>query len=175
MRTRKILKTFRGMVVLLLTACATQAPVTESGAARKAAFGADIAQADPRFDHIFAWIPRDKAKTASVAEALVHIELGAVMDEIGTTLCGGGWPINGPPVESLGPYPAMAPPALGGYPAWYYHLSQEPGFAGCAAVPAATLYRELDDRLPPWISVKAAAPHIGAASDTEIADTSTRH
>jgi hypothetical protein len=175
MRPSKILNTFRIIVILLLPGCATQGPVPEPGAAGKPAVGLDIARADPHLDHVFAWIPRDRAKTASVAEALVHIELGRAMDEIGTTLCGGGWPINGPPVESLGPYPVMAPPALGGYPAWYYHLSHEPGFAGCAAVPAATLYRELDDRLPPWIRVRAAASQTGAASGTAMAITSTGH
>jgi hypothetical protein len=173
MRASKILNTFRIIGIVLLSGCTTQGTVPESGLAGKSAVGADITPADPHLDHVFAWIPRDRAKTAAVAEALVHIELGRAMGEVGKTLCGGGWPINGPPVESFGPWPAMAPPALGGYPAWYYHLSQKPGFAGCAAVPNAALYRELDARLPPWISVRAATPQISSRSGGEIAATVT--
>lgn len=169
---------FNGFLIILmflLAACATQQPVMKADTAGIPADRLDLMQVDPHLDHVFAWIPRDRAKTPSVAEALVHVELGRAKDEVGTTLCRGSWPLSGHPVESFGPYPATAPVALGGYPAWYYHLSHEPGFTGCATVPTATLYRALGDRLPPWISVRAAALPTSAASDTGLAATSTGH
>jgi hypothetical protein len=175
MHIRKHINGFLIILVFLLPACATQQPVIKAGTAGSPADGIDLVQADPHLDHVFAWIPRDRAKTPSVAEALVYIELGRAKDEVGTKLCGGGWLLSGHPVDSFGPYPDTAPVALGGYPAWYYHLSHEPGFMGCATVPTATLYRELGDRLPPWISVRAAALPTSAASGTGLAATSTGH
>jgi hypothetical protein len=175
MHTSNHINGFLIILMFLLPACTTQQPLIQTGSATKPADRLDRMQADPHLDHVFAWIPRDRAKTASVAEALVHIELARAKEEVGTKLCGGGWLLSGHPVESFGPYPATAPVALGGYPAWYYHLSDEPGFTGCATVPTATLYQELGNRLPPWINVRAAALPASAASGTGLAATSTVH
>lgn len=159
----------------LLLGCATQRTVMNEGTDRKSLGTSDVATADPQFDHVFAWIPRDRAKTASVAEALVHIELGRAKDEVGTQLCGGDWLINGASVDSIGPYPSTAPAMLGGYPAWYYHVSHEPGLAGCSAMPTDRLYRELGIRLPQWITVKAASLHADGKPVTAIATTIQEH
>jgi hypothetical protein len=172
MRTGRIINTILSISILVLPGCATRGPVTETDHAGNPLESVDSTQADPQFDHVFAWIPQDRARTASVAEALVHIELGRAKEKVGKALCGGSWPINGARVASSGPYPATAPAALGGYPAWYYHSSHEPGFTGCAAVPTATLYRALDDRLPLWIRVEAAVPPVSAASVTGVSSTS---
>jgi hypothetical protein len=169
-----IMNTILIFLIALLPGCATQRTVIDEGAGGKPLDAGVMSRADPHLDHIFAWIPRDKAKTASVAEALVHIELGRAKDEVGKTLCGGDWLINGAAIASVGPYPSTAPAVLGGYPAWYYHLSQKPGLAGCSTIPAEKLYRELDGRLPPWISVRAATFQISESPAAEIAVTLRR-
>jgi len=175
MQISNIFNRFLIVLISLLPACATQRPQADLGAPGNHSGRVNTIRADPRLDHLFAWIPIDRAETASVAEALVHIELGRAKDAVAKTLCGGGWPISGAPVDSSGPYPSTAPVALGGYPAWYYHVSHQPGFTGCDAVPTAQLYRELDSRLPPWITVSAAASQVSVTSGTEIAATSAGH
>jgi hypothetical protein len=141
----------------------------------KSVGASDMTLADPHLDHIFAWIPRDRALTASVAEALVYIELGRAKEEVGTILCSGDWLINSVSVDSIGPYPSTAPVILGGYPAWYFHVSNKPGLAGCPAMPAETLYRELGNRLPSWITVRAAAVRAGDDQGRAIASTLRQH
>jgi hypothetical protein len=147
----------------------------DKGTGRRSVGTSDVVSADPHFDHVFAWIPRDRAETASVAEALVHIELGRAKDDVGRKFCGGDWLINGTSVDSIGPYPSTAPTMLGGYPAWYYHVSHEPGLAGCPAMPTEKLYRELDNRLPRWITIKAASPLAWKKPLTTTATTIQEH
>ena len=159
------------LLVALFPGCAMQRAEINQRSDGKFINLSDMAPADPHLDHIFAWIPRDRAQTATVAEALVHIELGRAMDEVGKSLCGGDWLINGASVDSIGPYPSTAPTILGGYPAWYYHISHEPGLTGCPALPEETLYRELGNRLPPWITVRAASLQVGGQPGTAITAT----
>jgi len=97
------------ILIALLSGCATHRVDITQDVVGKSDSVNDRTPADPRLDHIFAWIPRDRAQTASVAEALVHIELGRAKDEIGRTLCGGDWLITGVSVDNIGPYPSTAP------------------------------------------------------------------
>ncbi len=157
MQPSHITSTTLVVLATLLPGCATHRVEFDQGDAGESVAVSDMTPADPHLDHIFAWIPRDRAQTASVAEALVHIEMGRAKEEVGKTLCGGDWLISSASVNSIGPYPSTAPVTLGGYPAWYYHVSHKPGLAGCPAMPAETLYRELGNRLPPWITVRAAS------------------
>ncbi len=144
-------------LVALLEGCAThRVGVTENDGMEPDTVS-EVIQVDPRLDHFIAWIPRDKAKTASVAEALVHVELGRAKDEVGRKFCGGNWLMNGASVDRSGPYPSTAPIKLGGYPAWYYRISHEPGLAGCPAISTDNLYRELRAKLPQWITIKVAS------------------
>jgi hypothetical protein len=169
MRIRHITSIALIGVTTLLSGCAMQRMAVAQRAVGEPAGASDTSQADPRLDHIIAWIPRDRAKTASVAEALVHIELGRAKDEVGRKFCGGDWLIDGAPVDSTGPYPSTAPVGLGGYPAWYYHFSHKPGLADCPAISTDRLYRELSERLPRWITVKVASPQASGAPLTAVA------
>jgi hypothetical protein len=163
------------ILVALLPGCATNRAEIDQGDVGKSVSINVMTPADPHLDHIFAWIPRDRAQTASVAEALVHIELGRAKEEVGKALCGGDWLINSTSVDSIGPYPSTAPVILGGYPAWYYHVSHEPGLAGCSAMPAETLYRELGKRLPSWITVRSASLQVSENPGTAIAASLREH
>jgi hypothetical protein len=175
MQLSHIMSTTLITLAALLLGCATHRMEMNEGAGRQTVGTSDMVSADPHLDHIFAWIPRDRAKTASVAEALVHIELGRAKDEVGRKICGGDWLINGTSVDSIGPYPSTAPIKLGGYPAWYYHVSHEPGLAGCPAMPTEKLYRELGARLPQWITVKAASLQASEKPVTAIVTTLQAH
>jgi hypothetical protein len=175
MQPRQISSTTLVVLVALLPGCATHRVEMGQGDAGKSVNVSDMTPANPQLDHIFAWIPRDRAQTASVAEALVYIELGRAKEEVGKILCGGDWLINSASVDSTGPYPVTAPAILGGYPAWYFHVSHKPGLAGCPAMPAETLYRELGNRLPPWITVRAASLRVGDDQGTTIAATPWQH
>ena len=169
MQTRLIRSATLIVLAALLPGCATHRVEMSQVDVGKSTGVSDMLPADPQLDHIFAWIPRDRAQTAIVAEALVYIELGRAKEEVGKTLCGGDWLINNASVDSTGPYPVTAPAILGGYPAWYFHVSHKPGLAGCPAMPAETLYRELGSRLPPWITVRAASLQLSEKPGTAIA------
>lgn len=175
MQTRQITSTTLVVLVVLLPGCATHRLDTGQGDTGKSVGVGDITPANPHLDHIFAWIPRDKAQTASVAEALVYIELGRAKEEVGKTLCGGDWLMNSASVESAGPYPGTAPTSLGGYAAWYFRVSHKPGLSGCPDMPAETLYRELGNRLPPWITVRAASVQLSEKPETTIATIPREH
>jgi hypothetical protein len=175
MQPRQITSTTLVVLVALLPGCATHRGDTGQGDAGKYVGVSDMPPANPHLDHIFAWIPRDKAQTASVAEALVYIELGRAKEEVGKILCGGDWLINSASVDSTGPYPATAPAILGGYPAWYFHVSHKPGLAGCPAMPAETLYRELGNRLPLWITVRSGSLQPSEKPETAIATILREH
>lgn len=107
-------------------------------------------------DHYIAWVPRDKAQTATVAQALTHISLGRAREQAGKDLCGGTRVINREVSHQVGPFPARAPDSAGGYDAWYYRISHQPGLLGCSEKTTAELYQALEAGLPDWISLEAA-------------------
>jgi len=116
-----------------------------------------IPAADPTLDHYIAWVPMELAQTAAVARAVTHISLGNARERTGQQLCAGSRLMNGRVAALTGPLPATAPPHAGGYPAWYYRISQAPGLQGCTATGEARLYRFLQGQLPYWISIQPAA------------------
>ena len=115
-----------------------------------------IPDADPMLDHYIAWVPRDRAQTATVAEAITHISLVNAREKTAKQLCSGDWVMNGEVTENLGPLPTSAPASAGGYPAWYYRISHRPGLHGCQTTDARKLYHTLQENLPDWMDIKAA-------------------
>jgi hypothetical protein len=115
-----------------------------------------IPAADPALDHIIAWIPREKAQTAAVAKALTHITLGNAREQAAAELCDGSRVISGEVTGSVGPLRVLAPLTAGGYPAWYYRITQQPGLHGCAENDSRRFYRILQANLPVWMNIKTA-------------------
>lgn len=115
-----------------------------------------IPAADPLLDHYIAWVPRDKAQTATVAEAMTHISLVNARQQTARQLCSGDWVISGEVADNIGPLPASAPESAGGYPAWYYRISHRPGLHGCRSTDTRKLYHTLQENLPEWMDVKTA-------------------
>lgn len=124
-----------------------------------------IPAADPALDHFIAWIPRDKAQTAAVAKALTHITLGNAREQTAAELCHGSPVINGKVTGSIGPLRVLAPLTAGGYPAWYYRISQQPGLHGCTENDNRRFYQILQANLPVWMNIKTAENRISTALD----------
>lgn len=148
------------VVLFVLQGCAATGGASLTAEAVPAT---DIPAADPALDHYIAWVPRDMAQTATVAKALTHISLGNAREQAGNDLCAGSRLMNGQVISLVGPLPATAPTGAGGYPAWYYRISQTPGLQGCSTIGNARLYRSLQQKLPEWISIRTAGtPSTGA-------------
>lgn len=157
MRIREFTTTVMLVTLVLLQGCTAQRTAGTGyypGGTGHAFMAPEIDQTQ---DHFIAWIPLDRAQTPTVAEALVHVELAKAKDRVGMKLCDGAWLIDGEVTARYGPVPATAPPDLGGYPAWYYRISHQPGLKGCIASPPSDLYRELRVNLPQWILLQTAA------------------
>ena len=141
------------VVLLVLQGCAATGGATLTADATPAT---DIPAADPALDHYIAWVPREMAQTATVAKALTHISLGNAREQAGNELCAGSSLMNRQVTSLVGPLPATAPASAGGYPAWYYRISQAPGLQGCSTIGNVRLYRSLQQKLPDWISIRIA-------------------
>lgn len=116
----------------------------------------NIPGADPALVHYIAWIPRSSAQTPAVAAALAHISMGYAKEQVGAEFCDGDWLMDKPVSERIGPIPAIAPEAIGKYPAWYYRVSLQPGFDGCRNASAAVLYPAIQGKLPGWMYLEPA-------------------
>ena len=138
--------------LLLLQACAT----TNNSTAADIPDNKLVSGYEQTLDHYIAWVPRDNAQTATVAQALTHISLGMAREQAGKGLCGGIRVMNREVSHHVGPFPARAPDSAGGYDAWYYRISHRPGLLGCPTKSTAELYQALEASLPDWISLETA-------------------
>jgi hypothetical protein len=139
--------------LMTLQGCAT---ITGNSSDAYAVNASNIPAADPMLDHYIAWVPRDQAQTATVAKAVTHISLVNAREQTARQLCGGNWVMNSKTTTNIGPLPATAPEAAGGYPAWYYRISHRPGLRGCPGTNSQKLYHTLQTNLPVWVDIKTA-------------------
>ncbi|MGB5306034.1 MAG: hypothetical protein WBO57_07310 [Gammaproteobacteria bacterium] len=146
----------------LLVACSIN-PAADSDFSP--ATGTMIPALDPTQVHFIAWVPRDQAQTAAVARALTHIAVGNAREKTGNELCDGTWLLNGTVTGRVEPTPVRSPATSGGYAAWYYRISHQPGFHGCASQTPAQLYLHMQANLPAWVIITPAAQETGTAED----------
>ena len=151
MKIQTIIAVLSTIALITLQGCATI-----SGTSTNAVAATHIPAADPMLDHYIAWVPRDKAQTATVAEAVTHISLVNARERTAKQLCGSNWVMNGEVAANIGPLPTTAPETAGGYPAWYYRISHRPGLRGCPGADAQKLYHTLQENLPEWMDIKTA-------------------
>jgi len=142
------------LILITLQGCAMTSGTTSYALQNTAT---DIPAADPVLDHYIAWVPLEQAQTASVARAMTHISLGNARDQAAEALCGDTRVIKQPATYSVGPVPTTAPASAGGYPAWYYRISQPPGLQGCTRTNSQHFNQAVQDRLPAWINIQTAA------------------
>mgnify|MGYP001824922836 FL=1 len=148
----RTLASITAAALVILQGCAVT-PGTAAHASRQAT---TIPAVDPALDHFIAWIPQKKAQTATVAKALTHISLGHARELTTAAPCDSSRMISGRTVASIGPFPALAPVKVGGYPAWYYRVSLLPVASDCAETGNPGYYRELQTNLPDWINIRLA-------------------
>ena len=153
MKIQSITAAITIIALMALQGCAT---IDGNRTYANAVIASNIPAADPMLDHYIAWVPRDKAQTATVAEAVTHISLVNAREETARQLCGGNWVMNSEAMTNIGPLPATAPEAAGGYPAWYYRISHRPGLHGCPGTDSQKLYHRLQANLPEWVNIKTA-------------------
>ena len=149
MRIQAITTSISTVALLTLHGCATISSTNPVAASH-------IPAADPLLDHYIAWVPRDKAQTATVAEAMTHISLVNAREQTANQLCSGNRVLNGEVADNIGPLPTSAPESAGGYPAWYYRISHQPGLHGCQSTDTLKFYQTLRENLPDWIDIKTA-------------------
>ncbi len=137
----------------LLCACASQPPGTTPAAMVNASA---VPAGDPGLDHYIAWIPLEQAQTATVAEAMTHISLRNAREQTSHDLCDGRLITGGNVIERHGPVATRTPASMGGRPAWYYRISQQPGLGGCNNGRDNYLYQALQARLPRWMRLSRA-------------------
>lgn len=157
MRIRAITTIVMLFTLLLQQGCSTHRTAGAGNYPRAPGHAFTIPEMDRTQDQLIAWIPQALAQTPAVAEALVHVELANAKELVGSELCDGAWLVDGEVTARYGPVPATAPQDLGGYPAWYYRISQRPGLKGCGGSTAIELYRKLRASLPQWILLQTAA------------------
>jgi len=153
MKIQSVTATITTIALMTLQGCAT---ITETSIYTNAVNTSNIPAADPMLDHYIAWVPRDKAQTATVAEAVTHISLVNAREQTARQLCSGNWVMNSEATTNIGPLPATAPEAAGGYPAWYYRISHQPGLRGCPGTNSQKLYHTLQANLPEWVDIQTA-------------------
>ena len=153
MKIQGITATITAIALMTLQGCAT---ITGTSNYSNTVNASNIPAADPMLDHYIAWVPRDQAQTATVAEAMTHISLVNAREQTARQLCGGNWVMNSDASTNIGPLPTTAPEAAGGYPAWYYRISHRPGLRGCPDTNSQKLYHRLQANLPEWVDVKMA-------------------
>ena len=153
MKIQGVTATITAIVLMTLQGCAT---ITGTRTDLNAVNASNIPAADPLLDHYIAWVPRDKAQTATVAKAVTHISLVNATEQTARQLCSGNLITNSKATTNIGPLPTTAPEAAGGYPAWYYRISLRPGLRGCPGTDAQKLYHSLQANLPEWVDIKMA-------------------
>ena len=138
---------------LLLQACASQPVAWHSDGMVPAD---NLPVANPDLDHYVAWVPLERAQTATVAEAMTHISLRNAREQTSHDLCDGIPVTGGVAIEKYGPVTSQTPAGQGGQTAWYYRISVQPGLQGCGKQSTDRLYEALQTRLPTWISFQPA-------------------
>lgn len=124
-----------------------------------------IPATDPHLEHYIAWIPQHEAQTATVAKALAHISLGKAREQAIAEVCNGTDIRTGKVNSCVGPFQTRAPAAAGGYPAWYYRISQQPESHGCRGANSHRFYQVLQANLPVWIHIKPAENRLARAAN----------
>lgn len=141
------------LACLLCTGCSTRTIALET--TRQSEIS-DLPLPQPGYDHYIAWIPGKQADTPTVARTLVHIALGNARQQTGKELCTGAILVSGEIASETGPVAAHNPDSPEHGPAWYYRISQHPGFGGCGLASQELLYQALQEHLPPWIRLETA-------------------
>jgi len=127
---------------------------------------ADLPHLSPGHDLVLAWVPRERAQTGGVAEAVAHIALAKAKQAAEAELCGGTWLFSGRLEPDGRAVLAAAPESLGGFTGWEVRIRWEPRLAECG-VSAQRYARAVSEHLPEWMMTQSGQPlalfHRGTA------------
>lgn len=127
---------------------------------------ADDLALSPGQNQIIAWVPREQAQTASVAQAIVHVALTRAKQTTEAELCQGTWVFSGKHQQIAPTQLSTAPASLGGFSGWHVRISWEPQLDECG-INAQSYARALSKHLPGWMMTQSGQPlalfHQGVA------------
>lgn len=131
----------------------------------------ELPSLNPGRNQIIAWVPRQQAQTASVAQAVAHIALTQAKQATEAELCKGTWLFSGKHTRGEGPQLSTAPVQLGGIDGWQVRINWEPQVADCG-ISAQTYARLVSKHLPSWMMTQSGQPlalyHQGIALHQQI-------
>lgn len=127
---------------------------------------ADLPYLSPGHNLVLAWVPRERAQTGAVAEAVAHIALAKAKKAAEAELCGGTWLFSGTLEQDGRAALATAPEPLGGFTGWEVRIRWEPRLADCG-VSAQRYALAVSAHLPEWMMTQSGQPlalfHRGTA------------
>lgn len=127
---------------------------------------ADLPHLSPGHDLVLAWVPRERAQTGAVAEAVAHIALAKAKKIAEAELCGGTWLFSGTLDQDGRAVLTAAPESLGGFTGWEVRIRWEPRLADCG-VSAQRYALAVSEHLPEWMMTQSGQPlalfHRGTA------------
>ncbi len=120
----------------------------------------------PGRNQIIAWVPREQAQTAIVAQAVANIALTRAKHATEAELCHGAWLFSGKQHQDEAPQLSAAPAQLGGFNGWHVRINWDPQVADCG-ISAQTYALSLSKHLPIWMMTQSGQPlaqyHQGVA------------
>ena len=108
-------------------------------------------------NQVVAWVPQNRAKTASVAQAIAHIALADAKRAAEAELCNGTWMLSGRLHQEQAPELSLAPETLGGNHGWHIRISWNPQLDECG-LSAHTYALTLSRHLPAWMMTLSGQP-----------------
>lgn len=121
---------------------------------------------NPGRNQIIAWVPREQAQTATVAQAMAHIALTRAKQATESELCEGTWLFSGKQRQDEAPQLSVAPAQLGGFNGWHVRINWDPQVADCG-ISTQTYALSLSKHLPAWMMTQSGQPlalyHQGSA------------
>ncbi len=132
---------------------------------------AELPALNPGRNQIIAWVPRQQAQTASVAQAVAHIALTQAKQATEAELCKGTWLFSGKHTPGEIPQLSTAPAQLGGFDGWQVRINWEPQVTDCG-ISAQTYALSVSKHLPTWMMTQSGQPlalyHQGIALHQQI-------
>lgn len=131
----------------------------------------ELPSLSPGRNQIIAWVPRQQAQTASVAQAVAHIALTQAKQAAEAELCKGTWLFSGKHTRGESPQLSTAPAQLGGFDGWQVRINWEPQVTDCG-ISAQTYARSVSKHLPTWMMTQSGQPlalyHQGIALHQQL-------
>ena len=112
---------------------------------------------DAGHNRILAWVPLERAASASTAQTVAYIALARAKRATESELCQGTWMFSGKLRQEETPQLTTAPARLGHFNGWQLRIAWEPQLAECG-VSAQAYAQTLSRHLPAWMLAQSTQP-----------------